>query len=236
MCQNIDFDGDDKMKLKYCFILLLLVCFLCGSVYAEDSNNNLTSDMTLQDNNQVVLDENSVSEDVSDEIEPNPEDVLGVDENDKLGSDEGVIYFDANALEDGNGSIDKPYKYLKEEILQEGGTFVLAEGEYELQLSEYSMQVGYAQLMGVDIIGQDCEKTAIYSQCPILFLSDNFISAVTMSNVMLAVLDSPDYQIYSTLVIDDSILYSLMLMLGLLMMVRILLEEQFMLCLQFILN
>ena len=37
------------MKLKYCFILLLLVCFLCGNVYAEDLNENLTSDSAISD-------------------------------------------------------------------------------------------------------------------------------------------------------------------------------------------
>lgn len=147
-----------KMKLKNCFILLLLLCFLCGSVYAEDSDyNNLTSDLTAHNDNQVVLNEDSGSEE-PDEVEPNSDEVLGVDENERLSADDEVIYFDANALEDGNGSADRPYKYLKEEIIQYGGTCVLAEGVYELQLSDESMEYGYAQLMGVNIIGQDCEK------------------------------------------------------------------------------
>lgn len=54
----------------------------------------------------------------------------------------------------------------------------------------------------------------IYSQYPISFISDNYISGLTISNTMFSVLDIPDYQIYSALFMDNMILQSLMLMDG----------------------
>ena len=145
------------MKFKYCFILLLLVCFLCGSVYAEDLNHdNLTSHSTLQKDTQVVLDENLESEEISEEVETNPDEVLGVEENEKLCSDEGIIYFDANALKDGNGSIDNPYKEFNSRTagsIPAGSTIYLANGEYDFS--------NYANFDNLVIVGESSQNTIV---------------------------------------------------------------------------
>lgn len=134
------------MKLKYCFILLLLVCFLCGNVYAEDLNENLTSDSTLIDDNQAILDENLESEDISDDVTTGTDEVLGDVENENF-EDEAIIYFDANAQEDGNGSKEKPYNYLSDDRVPMGGTIYLAKGTYEFKLSDMARNMVLLRLV-----------------------------------------------------------------------------------------
>ena len=130
------------MKLRYCFVLLLLVCFLCGNVYAEDLNsNNITSDFTFQKDNQVA-------EEISDDVLPGTDDVLGVEEDDRIGSQDNVIYVDANVLEDGDGSLDHPYNKLdmmRAFRIPSGSTIHLADGEYNFQ---------YMMLNDVVIVGE----------------------------------------------------------------------------------
>ena len=203
------------MKLKYCFILLLLVCFLCGNVYAEDLNENLTSDSAISDDNQVILDENLKSEDISDDVKTGTDEVLGDVENEN-DDEENIIYFDAKATEDGNGSKEKPYNYLSDDrIPQEGGTIYLASGVYEFKLlSEMASEYGYTQFAQLNIVGENRENTVLYSGGIISFLGDNIISDITLIGFMFNVLDYPDFGIVSSLSMDNVIVNSLNLIDG----------------------
>ena len=203
-----------KMKLKYCFILLLLVCFLCGNVYAEDLNENLTSDSTLIDDNQAILDENLESEDISDDVTTGTDEVLGDVENENF-EDEAIIYFDANAQEDGNGSKEKPYNYLSDDrVPMMGGTIYLAKGSYEFKLSDMTMENGFAQVGYLNIVGEDRENTFLYSGAIISFVGDNTISNITLNGLLLNVYDVPEYRIVSSLTMDNVIVNSLNMMDG----------------------
>ena len=205
-CQKIYFfDGDNDMKLKYCFIILLLVCFLCGGVHAEDSNyDNVTSDLTLPQDNHA-FDENLSSEEISDEVETNTDDVLGDGEEDVNEYDD-IVFFDANAGEDGDGSYENPYKYLIDERIPVGSTAFLANGMYEFQVSESRMQFLqennvsdiFSQVGNVNIIGEDCQNTFIYSMYPISFVGDNVVSCLTLIGTILNVLNDPGEDLNDT--------------------------------------
>ena len=205
-CQKIYFfDGDNDMKLKYCFIILLLVCFLCGGVHAEDSNyDNVTSDLTLPQDNHA-FDENLSSEEISDEVETNTDDVLGDGEEDVNEYDD-IVFFDANAGEDGDGSYENPYKYLIDERIPVGSTAFLANGMYEFQVSESRMQFLqennvsdiFSQVGNVNIIGEDCQNTFIYSMYPISFVGDNVVSGLTLIGTILNVLNDPGEDLNDT--------------------------------------
>ena len=100
--------------------ILICVFFLLSSVSAA---NDIESDMnqTLSDGgNQVILKEDT-SADGSLAVQEN-DDVLG----------ESVIYFDASALFDGDGSQSKPYKYYDTDKISFGSTAHFAAGVYEV--------------------------------------------------------------------------------------------------------
>ena len=76
---------------------------------------------------------------------------ISLDENTLTASND--YYFNASAENDGNGSIDNPYKYLKANRIPSNANLYLADGEYQLDTSKTIQQV--------NIIGSDVDKTII---------------------------------------------------------------------------
>ena len=105
------------IKKKYILILLIISLFAISSVSADDLNainENLTS---FDDNSELM-----VSTDV--------------DSDSMLLASENVIYFDAAASTNGDGSKSKPYKYVNENTLNTASgndiTAYFANGTYDL--------------------------------------------------------------------------------------------------------
>ena len=83
-------------------------------------------------------------------------------------------YFDASALDDdGDGSLQHPYKYLTQERVKENSTIHLAEGEYAL----YNGNL----INKVNIIGSNPEKTSLNNHGRYLRVDDY----VTLTNITL---------------------------------------------------
>ena len=83
-------------------------------------------------------------------------------------------YFDASALDDdGDGSLQHPYKYLTQERVKENSTIHLAEGEYALYNGN--------SINKVNIIGSNPEKTSLNNHGRYLRVDDY----VTLTNITL---------------------------------------------------
>ncbi|WP_298501045.1 Ig-like domain repeat protein [uncultured Methanobrevibacter sp.] len=80
---------------------------------------------------------------------------ISVSENDML-KGTADYYFDASAENDGDGTLNSPYKYLKSKRIVNNSTIHLANGEYEL---DYDSVFEY-----VNFIGSDVDKTVISSK------------------------------------------------------------------------
>lgn len=100
--------------------ILICVFFLLSSVSAA---NDIESDMnqTLSDGGDQVILKDDTSADESLAVQEN-EDILG----------DSIIYFDASASFDGDGSQSKPYKYYETDKIPFGSTAHFAAGVYEV--------------------------------------------------------------------------------------------------------
>ena len=162
------------MKFKYLIIILLLACFLCGSVYAGDTNS---TDLTAQDADSIMsVDQSVESEDVNYDniVLQNTTGGLSSDSDDELADGENIIYFDSSVNRDGDGSVEKPYKYFYEEYITDNSVWYFAKGEYKFIPSDDSYYNRRVSLFNnITIIGEDNENTVInfyYTQwCPLSF-------------------------------------------------------------------
>ena len=111
-------------------LALLLLIAIPTSFSADNSSEILCHDVT--NSTQIVS--------------------MSLDEN-TLGA--GEIYFDASAENDGDGSVDNPYKYLKADRIQGNCNLYLANGEYQYQRNNNN------PIQQVNIIGSDVDKTII---------------------------------------------------------------------------
>ena len=113
------------------------------------------SDIQLADNFDNLDDEIPIQQVVEDSTETNDEsndEVISLNNNDSnpVSVD---YYFDSSIDEDGDGSLENPYKTLTSGRLKSSSTIHLANGEYNLTAGK--------SLNGVTIIGEDVEKTII---------------------------------------------------------------------------
>ena len=107
--------------------LLLLVVIPAG--FAADNGTDILSHETTNMTQIVSI--------------PSDENILGI----------GEIYFNASAENDGDGSIDNPYKYLTANRIPSNANLYLADGEYQLDTQKTISQV--------NIMGSNVDKTII---------------------------------------------------------------------------
>ena len=175
------------MKFKYLIIILLLACFLCGSVYAGDTNS---TDLTAQDADSIMnVDQSVESEDVNYDniVLQNTTGGLSSDSDDELADGENIIYFDSSVNRDGDGSVEKPYKYFYEEYITDNSVWYFAKGEYKFIPSDDSYYNRRVSLFNnITIIGEDNENTVInfyYTQwCPLSLKGDSYVYNVKLKD------------------------------------------------------
>ncbi|MBP3791796.1 MAG: hypothetical protein ILA26_07190 [Methanobrevibacter sp.] len=113
----------------------------------------------------------------------NHNDILESADDDVIGNE---WYFDASLDNDnGNGSIDSPYKYLTSSRIEDNSTIYLKNGEYDFSSSSKNIN-------NVSIIGEDSELTIIknanfkaYGSCTLLnvTLMNSAISSIKSGNL-----------------------------------------------------
>lgn len=86
---------------------------------------------------------------IDDEIESHVE--INNDENVLMGGND--YYFNASSVNDGNGSLNNPYKYLKADRIRENANIYLADGEYKLDTTKKIQQVNF--------IGSGADRTTL---------------------------------------------------------------------------
>ena len=163
--------------------------------------NDLTEDMTVCDDVVEAMSKDMTKdmtkdmiEDMTNEIEPsktNDEDDRGMNEiyfedaNIELeSSNENILganeyYFDASLEEDdGNGTIENPYKYLTSSRIKANSIIHLANGEYILDKR--------ATINNVNIIGDDALNTIIKYNGPAFNITSSLsLSGVTLSGITI---------------------------------------------------
>ncbi len=192
--------GDIFMKFKYCIIILLLVCFICGSTYASDINS---TDAYSQDTDSAI----SVS-DQSIEIEDfngdgvvlqNNTGPLSSEGGDEMGDDINHIYFDSSVYGVGTGTINDPYHFFNGEYITDNSVLHFAEGKYLFTLPKYDM--GSVVFNNVEIIGDGSENTVIdfYNTqlCILSLKGESHISNITADNFCF---DGEELEFYNVVV------------------------------------
>ena len=162
------------MKLKI-IISCLVLCILMslGTVCANDINQVITTDSSNTLEIDDVSDDLLGSGEISDKMGICNGNVSGFVENDKLSSDDGVIYIDANALGDGDGTLEHPFKELNmfEHSIPDGSIINLANGEYDCSLIMFDNLV---------ILGESSQNTIVKNA---FFLSNGTNTSMFISNV-----------------------------------------------------
>ena len=175
------------MKLKYFFVILLLLC-LCGTAYASDVNS---TDVYSVDNGDmsVGVEEQVISNELQSIDSDFNENLMTSGGNETLGAGDKIIYFNSSITDEedaqADGSLEKPFKYLSDDRIEEDSTLFLFSGVYELTSTSYYG----AELTNVNIVGQNKEDTFFYSQSQIIFGGNNYISDVTIPGLIPSAVD-----------------------------------------------
>ena len=190
------------MKFKYLIIIiiLLLACFLCGSVYASDTNS---TDLNAQDADSIMsVDQSVESEDVNADniVLQNTTGMLSSEGDDELGDDVVKnIYFDASVNKEGNGSDDNPYRLFRGEYIEDNSILHFAKGEYLFTLESYDMDA--VVFNNVKIIGEGSEDTVIdfYNTqlCTLSLKGDSSVSNIKLDTFCF---DGDDLTFYNVVV------------------------------------
>ena len=129
--------------------VLFMISFVSATVDIEsDMNQTLSSD-----ENQIILDESSTDDET-----------LAVGENDGNLGATSVIYFDASAKFDGDGSQSKPYKDYDTDKIPFGSTVYFSEGVYTV---ESTLTISSSLSYKTTFIGQG-QNTILKSSSSIL--------------------------------------------------------------------
>lgn len=143
------------------------------------SNYNLADDNLI---NQNDYSNNVINDNSNDILKSNDnEDIISDDDSNEPIEEFNHYYFDSNATEDGNGSIDNPYKTLSDDKFQSDSILHFASGIYNYTPSSYSK-------FNVTIYGQDSSNTIISSPVDnqALYVQTVFnIANITLNNLQL---------------------------------------------------
>ncbi|MBO7518577.1 MAG: hypothetical protein J6T31_05645, partial [Methanobrevibacter sp.] len=126
-------------------IILSLLVIIPASFAADDNVASIDDNLMIDDSiDDVLISDSADSDLIAGEGEDIPEEVPKMD-----------IYFNSNALDDnGNGSIDNPYKTFSKDRIRENSILHFASGIYNY--TPYSTNV-----FNVSIYGQDSSNTII---------------------------------------------------------------------------
>ena len=191
--------GDISMKFKYCIMILLLACFICGSAYASDIND---TDVSSQDTDQTINVEGLPVEtedcDVDSVVLQNSTDVLSDEGDGGLG--ERIIWFDSSSHGDGDGSAENPYSVFKEKNIADNSILYFAKGEYFFTFSDdYDRDV--VVFNNVRIVGEDSENTVIdFYNTQITTLSLKGNSSVSHIKLNTFCFDGDELEFYDVVV------------------------------------
>ena len=139
---------------KGLIVISILVCvfFIMSSVSAADIDEGMNQ--TLNSDESVELSQEDVSNDDAVSAQ-NDEDILS----------DTVIYFDASASYDGDGSQSKPYKYYETDKIPYGSTVYFAAGVYEV---ESTLSISSSLNYKTTFIGAGSQNTIFHSSNSIL--------------------------------------------------------------------
>ena len=142
----------------------------------DDTNQAITADrgkvVEIYDSTDDLVE----SDKISNQMEANTENVLGVVENDNLCSDGHIIYIDDNASEGGDGSSEHPYNgldFFTAVSIPDGSTLHLANGEYDFGQVMFGAK-------NLTIVGESLNNTIVKNS---LFLSFSTEPSLFMLNV-----------------------------------------------------
>ena len=145
--------------IVFSIILSLLIIIPTG--FAAESSVDFADDNLANGN---ILSDNSIDEDSFSLSLSNEDNLNAVENNDLINDDEPAngnineYYFDSNALDDnGNGSIDNPYKTLNDERILSNSILHFASGVYNYTPN------GYYYHDNITFYGQDSANTIIYN-------------------------------------------------------------------------
>lgn len=161
---------ENSNKIIILSIVLSLLIIIPASFAAESgvglADDTLSCDNALSDNlaiEESINDDLAIS-DSNDDLsidESIDEDLEAIESNDFISEDDpdeeesrNEIYFDSNALEDGNGSIDRPYKTFSDDKVEDNSILHFASGIYD-----YTPVYGCNR--NIAIYGQDSSNTII---------------------------------------------------------------------------
>ena len=139
---------DYKKKI---LVVCLIICifFAISTVYASDEN------ITYDSVQETVISQNLSQS----QVNTYDESQLSISQDDDvLGAT--AIYFDASAANDGDGSPNNPYKYLKADRISIGTTAYFADGIYELS---DSLTISSSSTYKTIFVGQSSQNTIIRS-------------------------------------------------------------------------
>lgn len=139
---------------KGLIVISILVCvfFIMSSVSAADIDEGMNQ--TLNSDESVELSQGDVSDD----------DALSAQNDEDILSDT-IIYFDASASYDGDGSQSKPYKYYETDKIPFGSTVYFAAGVYEV---ESTLSISSSLNYKTTFIGAGSQNTIFHSSNSIL--------------------------------------------------------------------
>ena len=183
------------MKLKYCLVILLLLC-LCGSAYASDVNSTdaysaQDVDFAVNAEEQAVSDNLISVEETNDLNVSSNNDVLSSSDGESVLGDDGDVYFDASIIDESmsKGTKEYPFKYLTDDRIGGAVNIYLANGTYEFITSNPYYPV--MQFQGVNIIGEDRDNTFISGgESQSVFFSDSLITNLTIHDMASAAFSS----------------------------------------------
>ena len=150
-------------KIIILSIVLSLLIFIPVSFAAEDSvglvDENALSDNSIDEN---VLSDDLLGDNVLSDGLSNDNDLYAIENNDMVfegeSNDANEYYFDSNALDDdGNGSMDNPYKTLNDDRIKPNSILHFASGIYNYTPINSNNNVN------ITIYGQDSSNTIINS-------------------------------------------------------------------------
>ncbi len=126
-----------KIILLICIIITILLTLSCA--FANDVNN------------ETICADNEVQQ-----LQVNSNDVNDTKLSESLSTS--VVYFDASASSDGDGSKSSPYKYYRSDLIDYGTTAIFAEGVYDIT---DSTNIYSSTQYRTSFIGKSVDKTIL---------------------------------------------------------------------------
>ena len=184
---------ENLKKIIILSIVFSLLLIIPASFAAEDTLNLADNNLMANDFLEDSLDDDIISDSISDDNNLNSiENNDIVSGNGQIGESNNDIYFDSEALNDeGNGSLDNPYKTLSDDRIRPNSILHFASGIYNYT------PVNSSNNFNITILGQNSSNTIINSPMSnhTFNVTYNFnVGNISFNNLQIILMDD-----YSTL-------------------------------------